>query len=99
MSAQRLPAMTDLDVYLTKYARFALVVVDRPFGYGWLRARGFPAFWCRKRGGFLARPEAVPDLVAMARYERRHVTQYNAAGPRQARLRRLHATNPSRRTA
>ena len=89
--------MTDIDIYVTKAMRFALIVMDRAEGYGWLRSRGYPAFWCRKRGGFLARPHDLLDLVTMARYEGIHVTEHHAHGPREASIRRRHATRATTR--
>lgn len=91
----------DVHVYATARTRYALLVMDRPEGYGWLRAHGFPAFWCRKRQGFLLRPTALPDLRAMCQYEGIATTEHNASGPRQAAIRRHHATHrhTTRRTA
>jgi hypothetical protein len=97
MSAEPLPTLTDLDIYATASSRYALLVMHKAEGYGWLRRRGFPAFWCRKRGGFLARPEDVLDLVTMARFGGVRVTEHHARGPREASIRRRHATRTTTR--
>ncbi|GAB3435059.1 hypothetical protein GCM10027517_03820 [Phycicoccus ginsengisoli] len=88
-----------LDVYATNGSRFALLTTDDiDAGGAWLRRRGLPAFWCRRRRGFLARPSDLPDITTMARHERVRVTVHRAAGPREAAIRRRYATTTHRST-
>lgn len=78
-------------MYVTRAAPHGLLVFDGVDGRAWLRARGFPAFLCKKRGGFLIRPSDLPDIRAVCQHEHVALVEHRASGPRQARIRRHHA--------